>query len=773
MLREYQLKNFKAFSDAAPLLLRPITLIYGPNSAGKSSIIQSLMLLKQTLEESESSDVVLLPKGKLVDLGNYREMVHLHEIDRQVSFKVQLDANPDDIKSPEELDYLSDTVSRIYKFLYSQIQEFPVLSLELTFSIESIRSDITLQRVQLWLGQDECPVIAYEKAEQGLKISELYSQHSFWQAWWEEYNLVLSNRVFNQINRTLDEYNYLGIDRRNQDQTLHELEVRKLDLLKEQEEFRANRETLKWDLASLKKQKEEISGALRALRAQQEILEKELKGQKNSLKLEMNRRLKEKLNSRLITFFSTSESVDLLIEGLGLTKYIDDLIKSQLSRQQTVRQDIQSGQRILTKEEYKKEIEDPEADFKQRLENFLEDFIDSLLQKNELFIQGDELSVNLNEEEKSWFVNYQHLHKQLTEMERCHEEVRNPLLDEEANLQQLIHNLEIQTSDDIDRRYDRGIQIVQLLQQLWQRFDNYSIQFAIEDFFKLLDNFRLTSSKFLLIEIDEIKSEHPNPDFLVEIEVDFLMGVYDRRESAQYIFNASIYASDLLNLYLSESRYLGPMRDYPERFYLFSGKSTKQVGKSGKGASDLLFEDPSFLEKVNQSLEKFDIGHEVKISSFQDQETDEPADVYAIRLIDGFSKVNVSLLDVGFGVSQVLPVIIQSLFSSQQTILIEQPEVHIHPRLQTELGDLFIESVKDYGNRFIVETHSEHLLLRIQRRVREGFISPDLISILYIDRDASGSQVVRIRLNSRGKFIDKWPGGFFDEDISEVFGNAF
>lgn len=280
MLREYQLKNFKAFSDAAPLLLRPITLIYGPNSAGKSSIIQSLMLLKQTLEESESSDVVLLPKGKLVDLGNYREMVHLHEIDRQVSFKVQLDANPDDIKSPEELDYLSDTVSRIYKFLYSQIQEFPVLSLELTFSIESIRSDITLQRVQLWLGQDECPVIAYEKAEQGLKISELYSQHSFWQAWWEEYNLVLSNRVFNQINRTLDEYNYLGIDRRNQDQTLHELEVRKLDLLKEQEEFRANRETLKWDLASLKKQKEEISGALRALRAQQEILEKELKGQK-------------------------------------------------------------------------------------------------------------------------------------------------------------------------------------------------------------------------------------------------------------------------------------------------------------------------------------------------------------------------------------------------------------------------------------------------------------------------------------------------------------
>ncbi len=72
MLREYQLKNFKAFAVAAPLLIRPITLLYGPNSAGKSSIIQSLMLLKQTLDEAEDASVVLLPKGKR---RKYIEMV--------------------------------------------------------------------------------------------------------------------------------------------------------------------------------------------------------------------------------------------------------------------------------------------------------------------------------------------------------------------------------------------------------------------------------------------------------------------------------------------------------------------------------------------------------------------------------------------------------------------------------------------------------------------------------------------------------------------------
>ncbi|MCG9890589.1 MAG: DUF3696 domain-containing protein [Thermosynechococcaceae cyanobacterium MS004] len=343
-------------------------------------------------------------------------------------------------------------------------------------------------------------------------------------------------------------------------------------------------------------------------------------------------------------------------------------------------------------------------------------------------------------------------------------------MDQIATLEQTINNLKLQTSDGSDRRYDRRIQIVQLLQHLWRRFSNYSIQFAIEDFSKLLDSFRLDSSRFLLTEVNEINPERLRLNSLIEDEIEFLTGVYDDIESVQYIFNTSIYASDLLNLYLSESRYLGPMRDYPERFYLFSGKSTKQVGKSGKGTSDLLFESPSFLKRVNQALEKFRIGHEIKIVSFQDQETNEPSDVYAIRLIDSFSKVNISLLDVGFGVSQVLPVIIQSLFARDQTILIEQPEVHIHPRLQTELGDLFMESVRDFGNRFIVETHSEHLMLRLQRRIREGKLKPDEVSVLYVDRTEEGSVCLQLRLDDEGDFIDYWPNGFFDEDYKEIVG---
>ena len=89
-------------------------------------------------------------------------------------------------------------------------------------------------------------------------------------------------------------------------------------------------------------------------------------------------------------------------------------------------------------------------------------------------------------------------------------------------------------------------------------------------------------------------------------------------------------------------------------------------------------------------------------------------------LIDKRSGTPVSHRDVGIGVSQVLPVLVSAYASSGKLIAIEQPEIHLHPGLQAELGDVVIESaLGDAGNGFLIETHSEHLLLRIMRRMRQ------------------------------------------------------
>ena len=763
MLREYQLKNFKAFANADSLLLKPITLLYGPNSAGKSSIIQSLMLLKQTLEEAEDASVVLLPKGKLVDLGNYREFVHLHQIDRLMGIKVQLDVNPDDISPPEDLDEPSDTLSRIYRFLYSQLLEFPVLSLELEFSVESIRSDISLHRVSLWLGQDDCPVITYEKAEYGLKVSKLYPQHSFWQIWWKEYGLVLSNRVFNQINSILESYNIQEIPSRNRDNTLNELENRRVDVLEQEENQKVTLQNLNDRLTVLKEQSEDINKRKMMLRANQEVPEKDQEKQLHDLKEKIKLKLRERINTRFINFLASDQSFESFVAESEFAEYIDDS-EDELIQKRT------EWQGEVAKQE---NIEAEVMRYSQkRLLSDVDDFfkLESLKQKTPPHF--------FNDEERSLLLEYLNISDDLESLKKHHKEDQQPLDDELKNIEEEINLIRRQIPDLENLRNDNPdiktakllseiTQTIDLLKQLWQRFSNYSQELALEDLLKTLISIILTPDKFSLIKEAELSLDEIEP--FIKFEIEFIKGIFEDLKSVRFLLNTTFYASDLLRDFLKASQYLGPMRDYPERFYIFNNSSTKQVGKSGKGSSDLLFEDPLFCQKVNKTLvETFNIGHEVKVVPFQDQEG-EPSDVYAIQLIDVFSKVNVSLLDVGFGVSQVLPVIIQSLFASNKTILIEQPEVHIHPRLQTELGDLFIESVKDFGNRFIIETHSEHLMLRLQRQIREGKLSPDDVSVIYVDRSDEGSVCLQLRLDSEGDFIDEWPDGFFEEGYKEMF----
>ena len=102
MLREYRLTNFKAFGETVTIPIRPLTLIFGTNSSGKSSIFQSMLLLKQTLEEAKNPNTVLLPKGSLVDLGRYYDFVHRHETERNFEFGACFDLEIPLTLSPHE-----------------------------------------------------------------------------------------------------------------------------------------------------------------------------------------------------------------------------------------------------------------------------------------------------------------------------------------------------------------------------------------------------------------------------------------------------------------------------------------------------------------------------------------------------------------------------------------------------------------------------------------------------------------------------------------------
>jgi len=147
-------------------------------------------------------------------------------------------------------------------------------------------------------------------------------------------------------------------------------------------------------------------------------------------------------------------------------------------------------------------------------------------------------------------------------------------------------------------------------------------------------------------------------------------------------------------------------------------------------------------------------------------------DIASVVLTNKKLGTTLSTADVGFGVSQVLPILVELSARRDTTILIEQPEIHLHPAMQSKLADIMIESIDEAGrgNQIIAETHSEHIMLRIQRRIRENLLDPELVSVIYVDHNEEGAaSAQQLRLDENGEFIDDWPHGFFAERFDEMF----
>ncbi len=254
--------------------------------------------------------------------------------------------------------------------------------------------------------------------------------------------------------------------------------------------------------------------------------------------------------------------------------------------------------------------------------------------------------------------------------------------------------------------------------------------------------------------------------------------------------------------------YLGPLRVIPPRNFEPSLTPDESRWANGMAGWDILFnEDESFLEKVNNWLSgknRLDSGYRVKVKeykeldltdpmaismeqdSFLDEEEALPAHIRSLPtrrrllLLEEANNIEVQPLDIGVGISQIIPVIVAGLSAKSGFVAIEQPDLHIHPKLQVAIGDLFIEQIKENPDViFILETHSEHLMLRLLRRIRETSegellarnveLNPDQLSIYFSEQTEDGILLTSIRVDQDGDFIDRWPRGFFTERVKELF----
>ncbi len=137
-----------------------------------------------------------------------------------------------------------------------------------------------------------------------------------------------------------------------------------------------------------------------------------------------------------------------------------------------------------------------------------------------------------------------------------------------------------------------------------------------------------------------------------------------------------------------------------------------------------------------------------------------------ILFTEATTGLEIDISRLGFGYSQILP-IVTTIFSEMNMLIFEAPEIHINPSLHGALTDLFIEAAKN-DKQVLVETHSEHVIYRIQRRIAEGIIAPEDVAIYYVQRGKNGSTATTLKLTTQGEIPD-WPEGFFKPEMEDIF----
>ena len=224
--------------------------------------------------------------------------------------------------------------------------------------------------------------------------------------------------------------------------------------------------------------------------------------------------------------------------------------------------------------------------------------------------------------------------------------------------------------------------------------------------------------------------------------------------------------------------YLGPLREYPKRQYSWAGSRPTDVGRKGEKVVDAILAAKALGEKQNLKFQgrlmPFEaiIGHWLKelglIHSFTIEEIAQGTNLYRTKVQKTKDAPETSIMDVGFGVSQILPVLVLLHYVPKGSIvLLEQPEIHLHPAVQSGLADVIVSAAFHRNVQVVVESHSEHLLRRLQRRVAERRINFEDTKLYFCDHKGSESSLEPLGLNLFGE-IENWPKDFFGDEFAEI-----
>jgi AAA ATPase domain/Protein of unknown function (DUF3696) len=234
-------------------------------------------------------------------------------------------------------------------------------------------------------------------------------------------------------------------------------------------------------------------------------------------------------------------------------------------------------------------------------------------------------------------------------------------------------------------------------------------------------------------------------------------------EALGYFRNPSFLPSlqEAFENLFAKVHYLGPIRPYPLRVYEWGGESPVDAGWDGDQAISALLAS----ETATQAAEW--LKNMGLIDSFRVHPVGESRTIYQCHVTVSPSATEVLLPDVGFGVSQIVPVLVNcAMLPADSTLLLEQPEIHLHPFAQAALADALIDAIKRRHIQIILESHSEHLLRRIQRRIAEEQFAEEDTALYFCHLEDGTSKAQELHLDEYGN-ISNWPKDFFGDEMGE------
>lgn len=247
-----------------------------------------------------------------------------------------------------------------------------------------------------------------------------------------------------------------------------------------------------------------------------------------------------------------------------------------------------------------------------------------------------------------------------------------------------------------------------------------------------------------------------------------------------YFQNTGFLADFQLELeeFLARVFYLGPLRDYPRRQYTWGGAQPADMGRRGEKVIDAILSSRQRGEKISRGKGKPKLTVEEYaaywlqelglIDSFEVKPVAEGSNIFQVLVRKTKGSPPVLITNVGFGISQILPVIVLCYYAPEgSTVILEQPEIHLHPSVQAGLADVLIDAVKVRKLQIVVESHSEHLLRRLQLRIAQEQLTPEEVALYFCSYEDNASSITSLELDIFGSIIN-WPKDFFGKEFEEI-----